>query len=105
MPWLACYNSEIDWRTGEVKMTRCPKKCGKQWRPKQGKLGWQKKRRKRQRKKLKKKAEKQKKRKQKRKRTIEVKRIAEEWEIWDKGKEAVKSEAEAKNLVPEKFHR
>ena len=23
-------------------MTRCPEKCGKQWRPKQGKLGWQK---------------------------------------------------------------
>ena len=24
MLWLACHNSEIDWRTGEVKMTRCP---------------------------------------------------------------------------------
>ena len=23
MPWLACHNSEIDWRTGEVKMMRC----------------------------------------------------------------------------------
>ena len=42
MPWLACHNSEVNWRTGEVKMTRCPKKCGKQWRPKQGKSGWQK---------------------------------------------------------------
>jgi len=42
MPWLACHNSEIDWRTEEVKMTRCPKECGKQWRPKQRKLGWQK---------------------------------------------------------------
>jgi len=30
MPWLACYNSEIDWKTGEVKMTRCPEECGKQ---------------------------------------------------------------------------
>ena len=29
MPWLACYNSEIDWRTGEVKMMRYPEKCGK----------------------------------------------------------------------------
>jgi len=29
MPWLACYNPEIDWRMGEVKMTRCPEKCGK----------------------------------------------------------------------------
>jgi len=29
MPWLAHYNPEIDWRTGEVKMTRCPEECGK----------------------------------------------------------------------------
>jgi len=42
MLWLARHNPEIDWRIGEVKMTRCPKECGKQWRPKQGKLGWQK---------------------------------------------------------------
>ena len=33
MPWLACHNPEIDWRIGEVKMTRYPEKCGKQWRP------------------------------------------------------------------------
>jgi len=33
MPWLAYHNPEINWRTGEVKMTRCPEKCGKQWRP------------------------------------------------------------------------
>jgi len=42
MPWLARHNPEVDWRTGEVKMMRCPKECGKQWRPKQGKLGWEK---------------------------------------------------------------
>jgi len=30
MPWLACHNSEINWRTGEVKMTRCPEECRKQ---------------------------------------------------------------------------
>jgi len=36
---------------------------------------------------------------------MEVKRIAKEWEIWDKEEEAVKLEAEAKKLVPEKFHR
>jgi len=29
MPWLAHHNPEIDWRIGEVKMTRCPEKCGK----------------------------------------------------------------------------
>ena len=33
MLWLACHNPEIDWKTGEVKMTRCPEECGKQWRP------------------------------------------------------------------------
>jgi len=40
--WLACHNPEINWRTGEVKMTRCPEECGRQWRLKQEKLGWQK---------------------------------------------------------------
>ena len=30
MVWLACHNPEIDWRTGEVKMTRCPKECRRQ---------------------------------------------------------------------------
>jgi len=39
MPWLACHNLEIDWRTGKVKMTRCPEECGKQWRPTQRKSG------------------------------------------------------------------
>ena len=32
MLWLAHHNPEIDWRTREVKITRCPKECGKQWR-------------------------------------------------------------------------
>ena len=30
MPWLAWHNPEIDWKTGEVKMTRCPEECEKQ---------------------------------------------------------------------------
>jgi len=29
MPWLQTYNLEINWETGEVKMTRCPLLCGK----------------------------------------------------------------------------
>jgi len=29
MPWLAAHNPEIDWKKGEVKMTRCPPICGK----------------------------------------------------------------------------
>ena len=39
MLWLAHHNPEIDWKTGEVKMTRCLEECGKQWRPMQGKSG------------------------------------------------------------------
>ena len=39
MLWLVHYNPGIDWKTGEVKMTRCPEECGKQWRPIQGNLG------------------------------------------------------------------
>ena len=109
MPWLACHNPEIDWRTGKVKITRCPDECGKQWRPKQGKQGWQKQKEEEAKeeagKKREEKAEKQKKKKPKRERTMGVKRVAEEWEIWDEEEEAVKSEVEAKKLVPEQFHR
>ena len=36
---------------------------------------------------------------------IKVKRIAEEWEIWNEEEEVAKSEAEAKKLVLEKFHK
>ena len=42
MPWLAHHNPEIDWRTGEVKMSRCQEECGKKWRLVQGKSGWEK---------------------------------------------------------------
>ena len=39
--WLGYHNTEIDWKTGEVKMTRCPDECGKKWRvEKQMKPGW-----------------------------------------------------------------
>ena len=29
MPWLQAHNPEINWETGEVKMTRCPPICGR----------------------------------------------------------------------------
>jgi len=35
---------------------------------------------------------------------VEVKKVAEEWEIQDEEEEAARLEAEAKRLVPEKFH-
>jgi len=94
MPWLACYNPEIDWRTGEVKMMRCLEECGKP--------GWQKKK---QEKNKKKRRRRENRKKQKKEKTMEVKKVAEDWEIWDEKEEAVKLEAEAKKLVPEKFHK
>jgi len=43
MSWLGRHNLEIDWKTREVKMTRCSDECGKKWRVgKQTKLGWKK---------------------------------------------------------------
>ena len=43
--------------------------------------------------------------KQKKGKIIEVKRIVEEWEIWNEKEETAKLEVEAKKLVPEKFHK
>jgi len=106
MPWLARHNPEIDWRTGEVKITRCPEECGKQWRPVQGKSEWEKQKEEKVKKEAGRKREKRdRKKKQKKGKMVEVKKIAEEWEIWDEEEEAVRSEVEAKKLVPEKFHK
>jgi len=38
MPWLQVYNPEINWETGEVKITRCPPLCGRNTRLKEGKV-------------------------------------------------------------------
>ena len=79
MPWLARHNPEIDWKTGEVKMTRCPEECGKQWRPKQGKPGWQKQKKEEAKEEAgKKKEEKEKKKKQKKGKMMEIKKVVEE---------------------------
>ena len=72
----------------------------------QGKSGWEKQKEEEVKKKAeRKKKEKEKKRKQKKGKTIEVKKVAEEWEIWDKEEEVARSEAEVKKLVPEKFYK
>ena len=106
MPWLAHHNLEIDWRMGEVKMTRCLEECGKQWRPVQGKSGWEKQKEEEAKEEVRKKREeKEKKKKQKKGKTVEVKKVAEEWEILDKKEEVARSEKEPNKLVPEKFHR
>ena len=36
---------------------------------------------------------------------MKIKKVAEEQKIWDKEEEAVKSEEEAKKLVPQRFHK
>jgi len=106
MPWLEHHNPEIDWKMGEVKMTRCPEECGKQWRPVQGKSGWEKQKEEEAREEAeKKREEKEKRKKQKKGKPVEVRKVMEEWEIWDEEEEAAKSEAEAKKLVLEEFHR
>jgi len=87
-------------------MTRCPEECGKQWRPVQGKSGWEKQKEEEAKEEAeKRKKEKERKKKQKKGKTVEVRKVAEEWEIWDEEEEAVRSEEEAKKLVLEKFHR
>ena len=106
IPWLACHNHEIDWRIGEIKMMRCPEECGKQWRPVQRKSDWEKQKKEEAKEEAgKKQEEKDKKKKQKKEKTIEIKKVAEEWEIWNEEEEAAKSEAEVKKLVPEQFHK
>ena len=86
-------------------MTRCLEECGKQWRPVQGKSGWEKQKEEEVREETeKRKEEKEKKKKQKKGRTVEIRKVVEEWEIWDEEEEVAKSEAEARKLVPEKFH-
>ena len=87
-------------------MTRCLEECGKQWRPVQGKLGWKKQKEEEVKEEAgKKREERDRKRKQKKGKMVEVKRIAEEWKIWDKEEKVARSEAEAKKLVPERFHK
>ena len=82
MPWLERHNPEIDWKMGEVKMTRCPEECGKQWRPVQGKSGWEKQKEEEKREEAgRKREEKEKKKIRKKGKTVEVRKVAEEWEI------------------------
>jgi len=83
-----------------------PEECGKQWRLVQGKLGWEKQKEKEVKEEAgRKREEKNKRKKQKKEKTMEVKKVAEKWEIWNEEEEAARSEAKAKKLVPEKFHK
>ena len=71
---------------------------------KQGKSGWQKQKEEEAKEEAGRKQEKEEMRRKRGKKTVEVKRVVEEWEIWDEEEEAARSEKEARKLVPEKFH-
>ena len=87
-------------------MMRYSEECGKQWRPVQGKLEWEKQKEEEAKEEAgKRREEKEKNKKQKKEKTMEIKKVAEKWEIWDEEEETAKSEAEAKKLVLEKFHK
>jgi len=71
----------------------------------QGKLGWKKQKEEEVKEEAERRQkEKEKRKKQKKRKIVKVKRIAKEWEIWDKEEETAGSEVEARKLVPEKFH-
>ena len=72
---------------------RCLEECGKQWRPKQEKSGWQK-----QKKEAGRKQEEQKKKKQQRR------KMMKEWKIWKEEEKAARSEEKTKKLVSKKFY-
>ena len=79
IPWLAHHNPEIDWKMGEVKMTRYPEECGKQQGLKQGKSGQEKQKKKEAREvkeEKKKEREKKQRKKQKKGKTIKINKVA-----------------------------
>jgi len=84
MPWLAAHNPEINWETGEVKMTRCPLLCGGA--------------------RIK---EKERKRKRKRVATLKEEKIIrwaiDDKEDWRREEEIEKDHRKIKEMVPKKF--
>ena len=84
---LAYYNLEIDWRTGEVQITRCSDECKNKWRTRSTKPEWQK---------QKEKEEKKKKKQRKKKKEFRKLIVEEEMKIARMIKE---KEEEEKNLI------
>ena len=94
MPWLRRHNPEINWKTGEVKMMRCPDEYGKKWKTgRQIKPEW-------------KKQEERKEKKERRRPTIEeekmIARIVEEKE--NKEEDLIELRA-TEEMVPRQFHK
>ena len=93
MLWLRCHNPEIDWKTGEIKMTRCLDECGKRWKTgRQMKLEWKK--------------QEEKEEKERRRPTIEeekiIARIVEEKENEEEDLIELRATDE---MVPQRFHK
>ena len=94
MPWLRCYNPEIYWKTGEVKITRCPDECRIKWKTeRQTKSGW-------------KKQEEREEKKEKRRPAIEEVKIIERIMEEKKDKEEDLIELRATDeMVPQRFYK
>jgi len=86
MPWLAAHNPEINWETGEVKMTRCPPLCGKNKERKE-KWEWRKKR----------KGEVEEK--------AAIRWAANEKKDWGKKEEMKMDHRKIEDMVPRRFHK
>jgi len=67
-------------------------------------LGWQKQKKEETKEEAERKWEEREIRRQKGKKIVEVKRVAEEWKIWDEEEKAARLEEEAKKLVSKMFH-
>jgi len=87
--WLAAHNPEIDWKKGEIKMTRCPPWCGKDNRSKEAR-------------------EKQEKAMGREARTIEEEKeiswAADEKEDWGREEEMEMDYRKIEGMVPKRFH-
>jgi len=86
MPWLAAHNPEINWETGEVKMTRCPPLCGKN-------------------KERKEKRELGKKKKREAEEEAAIRWAADEKEDWGREEEMEMDHRKIEGMVPRRFHR
>ena len=94
MPWLECYNPEIDWKTGEIKMTKCLDECGKKWKTgRQTKPGW------------KKQQEKKEKKEMRRPMIEEEKTIVRIMEEKEEEEEDLIELRATEKMVPQRFHK
>ena len=103
---LACHNHEINWKIEEVKIMRYPEEYKKQQRQsRKNQNGKNRKKKTKNRKKKTNEKRKKKRKKSKKGKMMNIKKVAKEWEIWDKEEKVVKLGEDAKKLAPLRFHR